>query len=171
MTDWVIEPLAKRHDRKLFHCRIANLNGYIRERASQDVRNRVARVYAVTAPDSDTVAGYCSLSAAGFEPGALPEEAAGKLPKYNQLPAVLLGRLAVDQKFQGRGLGTYLLFDAFQTVLQAGAAIGACAVIVDAWDETAAEFYRQRAFRAFADDNLRFFMLVKDIQKTAEGAA
>lgn len=168
MTDWVIEPLSKRHDRKSFHCRIPGLNACIERYASQDVRNRAARVYAATAPESGLVAGYYSLSAADFEFNALPPGQARRLPPYSQLPAVLLGRLAVDERSQGLGLGMRLLLNAFENVLKTGRTAGVYALIVDAWDIAAADFYRRHDFHAFADDNLRFFMPVKDIEKVLD---
>ncbi|MHC8509550.1 MAG: hypothetical protein ACYYKD_09185 [Rhodospirillales bacterium] len=165
MTDWVIEPLSKRHERKTFHCRVPGLNAYIERYASQDVRNRAAKVYAATAPESDFVAGYYSLSAADFEFSALPPSQTRRLPPYNQLPAVLLGRLAVDERSQGLGLGVRLLLSAFQNVLKTGRTAGVYALIVDAWDGVAADFYRRHDFHPFVDDDLRFFMPAKDIEK------
>jgi GNAT superfamily N-acetyltransferase len=67
--------------------------------------------------NSATVAGYYTLANTSIVIGELPTEIAKKLPKYERAPAVLLGRLAVDKNYQGKGLGIILLFDALRKCL------------------------------------------------------
>ncbi|MGI8913534.1 MAG: GNAT family N-acetyltransferase, partial [Chloroflexota bacterium] len=72
-----------------------------------------------------------------------------QLPRYRTLPAVLLGRLAVDQQQQGQGIGKLLLVDALQRSLQFHSHIGAMAVTVDAKDDAARSFYEHYGFTLF----------------------
>ena len=100
------EPLASKHDRAAFSCEHERLDRYLKHQAGQDVRKRVAAVYVLT-PDGKTVAGYYTLSQYTVDTGELPLELAQKLrvPKYDRLPATLLGRLARSKEFRGAGLG------------------------------------------------------------------
>lgn len=71
-----------------------SLDRYFKEQAGQDVRNRVAAVFVLE--DGGQVIGYYTLSATAIAPTALPETLRRRLPRYERLPAILLGRLAVD---------------------------------------------------------------------------
>ena len=90
---------------------------------------------------------YYSLSAGGLAAADLPEESRRRLPKY-PVPVVLLGRLAVAESHQGKGLGAVLLADALQRIAQACQVMAVYAVVVDALNERAAAFYRQFGFIA-----------------------
>jgi hypothetical protein len=98
---------SKVHDRTAFSCGTPELDRYLREHASQDIKRDVARAFVVLRPEITTVCGYYSLSATSFQRDALPAQHAGKLPRY-PVPAVLLGRLAVDRDTPGSGLGEFL---------------------------------------------------------------
>ena len=84
------------------------------------------------------------MSAADLLIAGLPPETAKKLPRYPTMPAVRIGRLAVDLHFQGQGLGAALLFDARQRALRAEIAV--YALVVDAKDEAAKRFYSHHGF-------------------------
>jgi GNAT superfamily N-acetyltransferase len=86
----------------------------------------------------------------------LPASLSKKLPRYPSVPAVRLGRLAVDQTYQGQGLGGALLADALDRA--ARAEIAAYALLVDAKDEPAAAFYRHHGFVALPDSPLTLFL-------------
>jgi len=139
---YAIEPLAG-HDRKSFDSGSDELDRYFRERATQDMRRRVAACFVAVADDGG-VAGVYTLAATSILLDALPPERARKLPRYPLVPAVLLGRLAVSLAHQGRRLGAALVADA---LLRAGRAeIAAHAMLVDAKDENAARFYEHFGF-------------------------
>lgn len=129
-----------------FHCGQAPLDDYIRRYASQDVRKNVARVF-VASPEEplQQLAGYFTLSAGSVQCAQLPPELARKLPRY-PIPVALIGRLAVAQAFQGQGLGSILLSDACQKVIQASAVLAVAGIVVDAKDETASAFYQHFGF-------------------------
>ena len=147
--------LDAEHDRKCFDSGIAPLDRYLREQVSQDIRRRVAACF-VAVTDERRVAGYYTLASASVALGELPEATARKLPRYPSIPAVRMGRLAVDRDFKGMGLGGALLANALQRA--ALAEIAAYALIVDAKDETAAAFYRHHGFTALPSSPLRLFL-------------
>jgi len=160
------EPLAARHNRAAFSCEQERLNTYLKQQASQDVRKRVAAVYVLT-PDGKTIAGYYSLSQYAVDAGKLPEELTRRLrlPKYEKLPATLLGRLARSEKFRGAGLGEILLMDALNRAMEHGRNIASTAVIVDAKDERAAEFYRSYGFVELLDHPNRLFIPMRTVEE------
>jgi len=154
----IIAPLGTQHDRKSFNCGEGSLNQYLRRYASQDIKRRVNRVFVASAPDSPRqVIGYYSLSAGSLVSTALPESFRRRLPKY-PVPVVLLGRLAVAESHQGIGLGSILLADALQRIVQAGQVMAVFAVVVDALNDQAARFYRQFGFIALPGQQLKLFL-------------
>lgn len=167
---WEIIALdSKAHDRAAFSCGAPELDRYIREHASQDVKRDVARVFvAVQAGAPTVVCGYDSLSAASFQRDSLPANQAKRLPRY-PVPGVLLGRLAVDESKRGQGLGAFLLMDALYRVLLATQTLAVHAVIVDARDDTAAAFYRKYGFIPFNDHKRRLFLPMATIRRLADG--
>ncbi len=153
----VIEPLGRHHDRRSFACGEPALDDYLRRRAAQDARRRVARVFVAVGDTPEAIAGYYTLSAAGFEKAALPANLAKRLPHY-PVPAVVIGRLAVSRAYQGRGLGESLLLDAIHRIVRASATIAAYAVVVDAKNDAACTFYERYGFRRFPSAPHRLFL-------------
>jgi GNAT superfamily N-acetyltransferase len=165
---WQIEPLdGKKHDRTTFACGAPELDRYIREHATQDVKRDVARVF-VAVQAGSLVAGYYSLSAASFQRDDLPPEQMRRLPGY-PVPAALLGRLAVDAAAKGKGLGGFLLMDAINRLLLASQTLAVHAMIVDARDEAAAAFYRRYGFIPFSGQARRLFLPMTTIRKLVAG--
>src|ERR1700691_4402992 len=100
-----IEPLGDAHDRTGFHCGEEALDRYFQTQATQDIRRRVANCFVAVDAASGQVAAYYTMAAASVPLVDLPPEEAKRLPRYPTLPAVRIGRLAVDQRYQCRGLG------------------------------------------------------------------
>lgn len=148
-------PLDTGHDRNRFDSGSAPLDRYLREQVAQDIRRRVAACF-VAVTDEPRIAGYYTLASASVALSDLPEATAKKLPRYPSVPTVRMGRLAVDRDFRGAGLGGVLLADALQRSAQSE--IAAYALIVDAKDETAADFYRHHGFIALPSSALRLFL-------------
>lgn len=168
-SPWQIAPLnSKVHDRAAFSCGAPELDHYIREHASQDVKRDVARVFVATLAEALTVCGYYSLSATSFQRDNLPADQAKRLPRY-PVPAALLGRLAVDDSMKGKGLGAFLLMDALNRILLATQTLAVHAVIVDAKDDAAAAFYRKYGFIPFTGEGRRLFLPMATIRRLAEG--
>lgn len=149
---YLVVPLADEHQRTTFLSDSDLLNRYFHQQVTQDVRRRMAACF--VALDSDhRVAGYYTLSAASVLLAELPDATARKLPRYPSVPAIRMGRLAIDQTSKGQGLGGALLADAL-----ARAEIAAFAFIVDAKDETAGSFYAHHGFIALPDRALTLFL-------------
>ena len=129
-----------------FQCGSEPLNDYIRRYASQDVRRNIARVFIAT-PENDPrqLSGFFTLSAGSVSCSSLPASLARKLPRY-PVPVALIGRLGVDKKFQGKGLGSILLADACQKVSQASTVLAMAGIIIDAKDDDAISFYKHFGF-------------------------
>lgn len=110
------------------------------------ISRNVARVFVAT-PENDPqqLAGFFTLSAGSVSCASLPESLAKKFPR-NPVPVALIGRLAVDTKFQGKGLGSILLADACQKISQASAVLAVAGIIVDAKDGKAISFYEHFGF-------------------------
>jgi ribosomal protein S18 acetylase RimI-like enzyme len=158
-----IEPLGKKHERVAFSCGDDTLNTYLKKRASQEAKKNIAAPFVLTDSRSRAVIGYYTLSATSILLADLPDETARRLPKYPLVPATLLGRLAVDSCYQGRGYGELLLIDAMRRALQATTEIASFAVVVHAINERARSFYEQYEFCAFPDQKLRLFLPMKTI--------
>jgi GNAT superfamily N-acetyltransferase len=157
----VIAPLGK-HDRAAFSCGVAELDDYLKRRAGQDVRRRIARVFVCTEDGSDVVLGFYTLSALAIDVSSLPEPQARKLPRH-PIPAALIGRLAVDRSAQGTGLGRLLLADAIQRTLGASEQVAMHAIVVDAKNEAAHQFYQVHGFLALSDQPMRLFLPLRSI--------
>jgi ribosomal protein S18 acetylase RimI-like enzyme len=163
-TRFRIERLGRAHDREAFSCGVSVLDEYIRRYASQDVRRGATAVFVAT-PDSTTIAGYYTLSQYSIELDQVPEDMQKRLPRYHHLPATLLGRLARSSRFQGQGLGEYLLMHALQQSLHTTKAVASAAVVVDSKDERSAAFYRRYGFLDLPKTPSRLFLPMKTIEE------
>lgn len=162
---WATEPLGKHHDRSVFSCGSPLLDHDLRKQAGQDARKRLAAPFVACEPGTNRIAGYYTLSAISVDVGDLPEATARRLPAYPEMPAILLGRLAVDETFRSQGVGGWLLVDALYRARGHSDTLGAAAVIVDAKDEAAAAFYEHFGFQRFPDRPDRLFLPMKTIAK------
>lgn len=161
------EPLDKsKHDRAAFSCEQEALDRYLKEQASQEIKKRVAAVYVLT-PDGRTIAGYYTLSQYSVDAGELSPEVAKKLkvPRYEKLPATLLGRLARSREFKGSGIGELLLMDALKRALDHSKNVASLAVVVDAKNERARRFYEAYGFLGLPDHPNRLFLAMQTIER------
>jgi len=153
-----IEQLDKKHNKSLFFCGTEALDQYLKAQASQDIKKNVAITYVLRQRDSEHISGFYTISSIGIFPGELPAELAKKLPRYPVLPGILLGRLAVNQNMTGNKIGAYLLMDALKRSLAVSHQIGIVAVIVDAKDANAVNFYKHFDFIPFSANDHRLFL-------------
>jgi predicted GNAT family N-acyltransferase len=164
---FLIEPFdKKKHNRTAFSCEHEALNTYLRQQASQDIRKHVAAVFVLT-PDHKTIAGYYTLSQYAVDSNSMPEETMRNLglPKYKDLPATLLGRLARSLSFKGQGVGELLLIGALKQALDHSQRIASMAVVVDAKDDPAKTFYKKYGFLELPDHPNRLFLPMKTIEQ------
>lgn len=108
--------------------------------------------------DGERIAGFYSLGAFSLGLASLPDELSAKLPRYDVVPAALIGRLARDERCRGAGVGEMLLTDAINRTLSAARNLAIYAILVDAKNARAAEFYRTYGFRPFPLDRDRLFV-------------
>jgi GNAT superfamily N-acetyltransferase len=153
----LIEALASYHDRTAFSCGDEALDRYLLRHAGQDARKHVAATFVLVEMNRPAVLGFYTLSATSLRLNDLPESTIKKLPKYPIVPAILLGRLAVDQKNRGMGYGEILLIDALKRCMSTRN-IGWAAVIVDAKDERAIAFYEHHHFIRLSPSAYRLFL-------------
>jgi GNAT superfamily N-acetyltransferase len=161
---WIIERLAKSHERQPFSCGQPALDEWLKTRAGQFDRKDMARTFVAVNPGQTRVLGYYALASHRVRFEALPEDQAKGLPKID-VPVVLLGRLAVDQSMQGKGLGSFLLIDALRRALQVSKEVGIRAVEVDALDEQARSFYLKYGFVPLLDDPNHLYLPMHVIRK------
>lgn len=155
--------LLGQQDRRSFDCGAEAINEYFRTRVSWDVRRRVSLCYVAIEEATNRVAGFYTLAASGVALGDLPEAITKRLPRYPTVPAIRIGRLAIDRDFQGRKLGGVLLFDAIRRTCKSGMA--AFAVVVDAKDDAAIAFYEHHGFQRIAQMKRTLFLPIGDALK------
>jgi ribosomal protein S18 acetylase RimI-like enzyme len=161
------EILSGEHEREGFHCGEDALDTYFRRQVTQDVRRRVANCFVIVEISTAQVAAFYTLSAASIPLLDLPHEEAKRLPRYPALPAVRIGRLAVDRRFRRRGLGELMFMNAVHRTLSDVAA--ASALLVDAKDDTAVAFYRKYGFSPIVGKSRTLFLPLANAQKTLLG--
>jgi predicted GNAT family N-acyltransferase len=164
---FLVEPLDKhKHDRGAFACGHEALNHYLKQQATQDIKKHVAAVFVLT-PDGRNIAGYYTLSQYAVNTGDLPEQTLQELhlPRYPQLPATRIGRLARSLEFRGQGIGELLLFDALNRSVRHSRSVASMAVVVDAKDEQASAFYKKFGFVELPDHEHRLFLPMLTIAK------
>ena len=153
-----VAPLDRQHDRAAFSSGVEPLDRYLWTQATQDMRRNVAAVFVLVERVTGHLAGYYTLAATAIEPADLPAELTRRLPYYEVFPATLIGRLAVDRRYQGRKLGAALLADALRRGYENRQIVAAMAVVVDAKDEAARSFYEHHGFIPFRDRPQRLYL-------------
>jgi GNAT superfamily N-acetyltransferase len=156
-----IEVLDKHHARRSFACGNSELDDYLQRFARQHSQNRVSRTY--VAVRDTTILGYYSLAMSAIRIENLPEKHHSKFPHY-PLPVARLARLAVDQKFQKKGLGSLLLADALMRCLTLSAEIGMIGVVVDAKDLRAKQWYERFEFEQLSDSSLKLWISLPSLK-------
>lgn len=163
MTNYLIEPLGKEHNKASFSCGISELDKFLKEQASQQMRKKMSTTYVLTQNGEMEIMGYYSLAAYGINTKLLPQHITKRLPKYDQAPATLLGRLAVNNHYQGLGIGEYLLVSALQKSYDISQLQGSLCVIVEAINQNAVNFYKKYGFIQFDDNKNNLFITMKTI--------
>ena len=159
----VIQRLGPHHDRAAFACGEEALDRYLRQQARQDADRSLGVTYVATERQGDpAILGYYTLTMSCLQPETVPEK---RIPPKRAVPTVLLGRLAVGQNAQGRGLGEILLMDALRRSVALSERVGSFAVVVDALHEKARSFYLRYGFRELGDGRLHLYLTINDIKK------
>lgn len=158
---FIVEPLnPAKHCREEFDCGVESLNDFLRLRARKEMEAGTSACFVMVPEDEPTViAGYYTLSAATVLRTALPESVTKKLPRYNELPATLLGRLARDLRFKGQQIGERLIASMLHRPVRASEEIASWAIVTDPKDEKARAFYASFGFQPLTES--RQFITLK----------
>lgn len=135
--------LTESHERTTFSCGESELDDWLARRALSNQVAGASRTYVVTV--DHRVIAYYALASGSVVAGEAPGRVRRNMP--DPIPVIILGRLAVDRRWQGQGLGAALLRDAILRSLQAAQIVGIRAILVHALHEKAAAFYRNAGFQ------------------------
>jgi len=154
------------HDRSAFDSGAPALDEWLRHDASQNRRRNTAATWVITHADCVVVA-YVSVSMTSIDRGSAPEAIARRAP--DPVPALLIGRLAVDRTVAGLGVGAALAAHVLATAVELNAQAACRAVVVSALDDRARSWWERLGFRAFAPDDpagLDLYLLTAEIEAT-----
>jgi len=149
------------HERAGFDCGVEALNLFLQKSANQNQKKNFSKTYvAIDANDENQckkIYGYYTLTSGQIYAADLPQNNNLNLPKY-PVPIIRMARLATDKQFQGQGIGGFLLYAALKTVLEVSNKIGIYAIVVDAKNEFAKNFYKQYGFIELQNNALTLFL-------------
>jgi len=153
--NYITVPLENAHRKEHFSCGKPLVDAYLHKQAKQDVKRRLSVCFVLA--EGNAIKGYYTLSTASVERRLLPQGVVKKLPpSYVDLPATLLGRLAVDANFQGQGVGEMILMDALKRSFFASTLVASMAIVVDPLDAGAVAFYKRYDFILLPDSGKMF---------------
>ena len=158
-----IQLLATQHRREGFNCGDAALNDFLLRQAGQQQRRGFGKTYVAVAEDGVTVMGFVTVSAGQIATASLPVQL--KLPRY-PAPMLRIGRLAVDVRYQGKGIGQDLLVFALRLAVEFSQRVGLYAVVVDAKHAKARAFYVKLGFIACVDNPLCLYLPVATLEQS-----
>ena len=156
--------MQRKHEVEEFTCCQPELDRFLIRHALQAQQANSSQTY--VGLSDKTIIGYYTIVAGEVRHTDAPERIVKGMPRH-PIPILILARLAVHSKWQGRGIGAGLLLDALGRTLQVADIIGVRALAVHAKDSSAADFYRHFEFMPSPTDNRHLFMLIKDIRAAA----
>lgn len=159
------EVLSENHNRNAFFCGNTMLDNYFKKQINQDIKRKLTTCFVLIEKNKpEEIMGFYTLSNYSIPLESIPENIKKKLPQsYIKIPTTLLGRLAVDEKKQGKGIGSFLLFDALKRSYNISKILGSFAVIVDPIDIEAEKFYEKYGFIKLPDSG-KMFLPMKTIE-------
>ena len=164
MREYVCEPLGNQHDRTQFDCGVSVLNEYLTKYAKQDVKRKASAVFVlVERTEPKRVRGFYTLCATSVALSELPEQVSKKLPRYPEIPAILVGRLARDVSCSG--VGSLLLADAITRCVRVAGEIAASLIVVDSKGDAATRFYQKVGFISLPNLADRMFLTMQTAEK------
>lgn len=153
----ITESLNASHRKKEFSCGKVMLDDYLHKQANQDIKRKLAACFVLKDKETDLLKGYYTLATNSIAQELIPSEFQKNLPNsYKSIPTTLLGRLAIDHRFQNQGIGKLLLIDALKRSYEISKSIGSFAVVVDPIDEDAEKFYERYGFIKLPDSGKMF---------------
>ena len=166
----IFEKLGRDFNRNDFDCGTKSLNDFLKRYALQNLKKNISvTMVAVSEENPRRILGYYSVSMAQVNFENLPADLGKGIPRY-PVPAMRIGRLAVDRSAQGEELGGQLLRHALERALELSRDVGMCIVLVDALDENAKRFYEKFGFLSLIDLPLSLVLPMETIAE-ARGKA
>ncbi len=159
----LIEPLTRKHNRKIFNCNDESVNQFLREKALQDQERDLSRTMVLVGlPDSPKrILGYHTLIMSQVRQDEIPNDR----PKITRgIPVILLGQIGIDAAFQRQGFGDLLLMDVQARVDEISNKVGIRALMLDARNEKLAVWYQKHDFVRFPN-SLRMFKSIQSIRQ------
>jgi len=164
VTAWHEEPISKKHDREAFDCSDGALNEFLRRYARKSHERGGAKTFlAIEDAGSKSILGFYSLSPASVDYARTPEVVKRGLARHD-VPGFRLARLAVDRRFQGKGIGGQLLLAAGRRCLLAAAEVGGVVLVIDATNERVAAWYASYGAVPLADAPLTLLLPLATIE-------
>lgn len=168
--DWREAPISKSHDRDTFDCGEPALNEFLRRYARQSHASGGAKSFVATPlGEQERVLGFYSLSPASIDYARTPRLVKKGLARHD-VPVFRLGRLAVDRRMQGQGLGGQLLLAAGRRCIRAAAEVGGIALLIDAKNDRVAGWYESYGAIALLDAPRSLLLPLATIQAALEAA-
>lgn len=149
--------LEESHDLNLFQSGNASLDEWLRRRARSNQVSGASRTYVVA--DGQRVVGYYCLASGALDLVDAPGSVRRNMP--DPIPMVVLGRLAIDHDWQGKGLGAALLQDAVLRTAQAAAIMGIRGLLVHAISDKAKAFYEHYGFQCSPNHPMTLVLSLK----------
>ena len=151
--------LTTENDTSVFSCGVLSLDEWLNKRALKNQNSGASRTFVVC--DDDTVIAYYALATGGVERSMAPNAIARNMPEA--IPVLVLGRLAIDESYQGQKLGAFLLKDAILRTLSIAHDVGVRALLVHAISEDAKQFYMNYGFKISPIDPMTLMLSVKNM--------
>ena len=152
---------TKKHDCKKFDCGVEALNQYLQKYANQDQQHGLSKIYVLS--EGNAIVGYYAISAHSVMRDHLPEDI--RIAGYGDIPFLLLGRLAVDKRYQRQGYGDALIFHAFKLTTETAEKIGILGMIVDAKNDEVISFYEGFGFKRLKATEARLVLPITALSK------
>ena len=148
---------------KEFNCGENLLNIYLKQYALKNDLNGIAKTFLCVSDDKTSLIGFFSLSSANLQFEEYSDKCSDSIPHY-PIPCVRIARLAVDKKYQGHGIGRYLIKECFLRILAISKTIGIHLIIVDA-KESSTGFYEHYGFNLLKKDTLTYFIKLSVVEE------
>jgi predicted N-acetyltransferase YhbS len=160
-------PISDKFEVNSFDCGEPVLNEFLKSYARQNHDRKLSRTFVALENNSNKVLGYYTVIASEIDAQIIPKTHSKNLPRY-PVPVMRIGKLAVDTRHKGQGIGAELLWDALRRANHLSDAVGIYAVVVDAKGEDAAGFYLKYGFLPLSDNPRTLFLPIKTISSLFE---
>jgi GNAT superfamily N-acetyltransferase len=165
-----IQPLGETHLREAFSCNNDIIDAFLRDRSLKDHARYKVRVRVATVGDDPSVLGFYSLALKTLAPKKNLFGIGNKFGE-RQIPAVYLAMIATHADYQKKGIGTDLMFDAFEKTLSIADLAGTACLTLDAVDEEKAVWYETLSFQRLGPDGLSMYIPIGTVREACEAAA